>query len=45
MIAKRPLKRFTVLFACQFIAYAQGISGQQLPAVWDSFEGNGTITT
>ncbi|MFM8838191.1 MAG: beta-glucanase, partial [Bacteroidota bacterium] len=34
-----------ILCAYQFFAYTQGISGQSLPVVGDSFEGNGTITT
>nr|MBM3931959.1 beta-glucanase [Sphingomonadales bacterium] len=34
-----------IIFTYQFVAYAQEISGQSMPAVGDSFEGNGTITT
>lgn len=45
MAAKMELRKIIILFACQFITYTQKISGQILPVVGDSFEGNGTITT
>jgi len=45
MASTKGFKRLGILCAYQFFAYTQGISGQSLPAVGDSFEGNGTINT